>query len=140
MYFVIMRCYIIKNGNHSCFWPLSLTKIKCEIRNSFFLYEARGASWSFPNIGKFPSRESLQSITMTLFVWFFSNKKSHCFFQSHFNVKAVLQCSMAQFSHQMISGRQEKIKSNYPNMIYFLLSLIWNFFQTLILGLDFTVW
>ena len=51
-----------------------------------------------------------------------------------------LKDSRAQFSYYIISGRQEKIKSNHPNIIYFLLSLIWIFFQTLILGLDFTVW
>ena len=36
----------------------------------------------------------------------------------------------------MISGRQKKIKSNHPNMIYFLLSLIWIFFS----NIDFRSW
>ena len=46
------------------------------------------------------------------------------------NYIANICSSWVQFSYHMISGQQEKIKSNHPNMIYFLLSLQLISYQT----------
>ena len=64
------------------------------------------------------------------FIGFEKDIDTHAATHYELQIKDSLPKIRAHFSYHMISCLQEKNKSNHFNMIYFLLSLIWFFCQT----------
>ena len=94
-------------------------------------------------IWRHQNNEKRYLLSLEIHVWAMCTKLSYfsLYFFMHLIKRTLqIQYTLAQFSYYMISGRQEKIKSNHPNMIYFYCHWFEFIFQTLILGLDFTVW